>query len=145
MISNDEGLQDGTAWATNAIKLGYAASTSNFALSASQTTPTQITGLTSTVTIPAGGRSVRITAFCGAVQPVAGVAVLSIWDSTVNSGTQLEAINSSATNQGVTVSAIVTPSAGSKTYNVGISNSGLNNVILGMTATQPGYILVEYI
>lgn len=142
-------LADGSVTAakiTNtAITLGYTAKTSNYTLSSSQTTPTQVTDLTVTVTIPTGSRKIKITAYSGAVQPAAGVAVLSIWDGTVNSGTQLTSANCSTTNMAVSAVAVVTPASGSKTYNVGVSNSGLNNVVVGASATQPSFILVEAI
>src|SRR6185312_2906458 len=136
----------GNQLATNAITLGYAQITSSFVLSASQTTPTQVTGLTSTVTIPAGNRKVKITAFCGNLVPAGGVCNLSIWDGTVNSGTQLNSANSwSTSGGGVVAIAVVTPSAGSKTYNAGTVNTGLNNVTVTASTTQPAFILVEAI
>lgn len=130
--------------ATNAITLGYTPITSNFTLSSSQTTPTQVTGLSVTVTIPAGGRRIRITAFTSSLSPAAGVAVMTIWDGVVNSGTLMSQANSSSNNGAVAV-AIATPSAGSKTYNVGLNNSGANNATVGAAATAPAFILVEAI
>jgi hypothetical protein len=130
---------------TSAIKLGSTSITSNFTLSSSQTTPTQVTGLTSTVTIPAGGRDLKITAFTASLSPAAGVAVMSIWDGVVNSGTQLAQANSAANNGSICVALVSAPAAGSKTYNIGVSNSGANNVTVGASATQPSFILVELI
>lgn len=134
----------GTQLSTSAITLGYAQTTSTFTLSSSQTTPTQVTGLSITVTIPSGGRRIKITAYTYACSPSAGVADLQIWDGTVNSGTLLQQSNSSS-NQGVVVIATHTPPSGSKTYNVGIVNSGANNVVVAAAATSPAYILVEAI
>lgn len=148
-VTNDK-LADNTIGAgkisNSAITLGYAQSTSNFTLSSSQTTPTQVTGLSATVSIPTGSRKIKITAYCGALQPTApGVAILSIWDGAVNSGTQITSANNSTNNVGVTAIAVVTPSAGSKTYNVGIACSTSNNVTVGASTTQPAFILVEAI
>src|SRR4051794_30434480 len=47
--------------ATSAITLGYTQITSNFVTAS--TTVVQVTGLTATVTIPSGGRRIKITAF----------------------------------------------------------------------------------
>jgi len=131
--------------ATNALSLGSASITSNFTLSASQTTPTQVTGLTATVTIPAGGRSIKITAFAASVSQTGGIGVLTIWDGVVNSGTQLAQGNVPTSGGFGMVQAIVTPAAGSKTYNVGVHNTGTNNTTVGATSTQPAFIFVEAI
>lgn len=131
--------------ATNAITLGYAQITTNFPLTSAQTTPTQVTGLTATVTIPSGGRRIRITGFVGAVTLAGGLGVLTIWDGTVNSGTQLNQSNVNTSGSYGTVYAVVSPSAGSKTYNIGIANSGANNTTVGAATTQPAFILVEAI
>lgn len=132
--------------ATNAITLGYAQSVSNFTLSTSQTTPTLITGLTVTVTIPTGGRRVEITGFCGAVTFSAGIAVVEIWDGAINSGTQLNQANVASSSSSGIVHAIVTPSAGSsKTYSIALANSGLNNTTAGASTVQPAFILVKVI
>ena len=122
--------------------LGYAQTTSTFTLSSSETTPTQVTGLTATVTIPAGVTKVRITGYTAALTG-SGVCLLSIWDGVVNSGTQVEQFNQSASNNGAIVIALLSPSAGSRTYNIGVSNSGSNVTIVGAGATQPAFILVE--
>lgn len=153
--TNDSSFNDGTgigtnaiaaaSLATNAISLGYASITSNFVLSSAQTTPTQITGLTASVTIPAGSRKIRITGYCGVITLAAGTGIMTIWDGVVNSGTQLGQVNIPSSGAGATVIAIVTPSAGSKTYNLGIQNTGLNNTTIGAAATQPAFILVEAI
>lgn len=135
-----------TALSSGAIKLGFAQITSNFTLSASQTTPTQVTGLSVTVTVPSGGRTIQITAYCGALQPAAGTALWGIWDGVVNSGTQIGQANTVASVAAVTAMAVVTPGAGSKTYNVGVWNTGSNNVTVGATSVvQPAFILVEAI
>jgi hypothetical protein len=57
-----DGAIPANALATSAIKLGYTQIISNFSTAA--TSATQVTGLTTTVTIPPGGRSVEIVVYC---------------------------------------------------------------------------------
>jgi len=138
---------DASKLATNAITLGTSSITSNF--TTSSTTPVQITGLTSTVTIPAGGRRIKITVFGRTVfNANSSYNTFTIWDGTVGSGTQLsstQVYNTTNIPAGPIIAmAIVTPSAGSKTYNIGMhvtSGSG----ILEAAATYPAFILVETI
>jgi hypothetical protein len=132
--------------ATSAITLGYTAITANTAALANNTT----LGLATTVTIPAGGRKIRITAFCQSITGSANLAQygLCIWDGTVGSGTALASGYSTAHAANAQIlgyaSAIITPAAGSKTYNVGMfTNSGTGTV--QASATAPAYLLVEAI
>lgn len=136
--------------ATNAITLGFTTyTTADFSTASS--TAVQITGLTATVTIPAGGRKVKITAFIYEMYNITtgDSAILSIWDGTVGSGTQLAASGlTSATGNAVsstTCIAIVTPAAGSKTYNVGLNQVTGGTAHVAAGATTPGFILVETI
>lgn len=132
--------------ATNALSLGYAQITTNFTTTSA--TAVQVTGLTATVTIPAGGRKIKITAFASDMFASASATfILTLWDGTVVSGTQLaRALANNGGTTGVTfpafVSAIVTPSAGSKTYNVGFQTSAGTGTIEA-AATYPAYIHVE--
>jgi hypothetical protein len=75
---------------------------------------------------------------------------MQIWDGTVGSGTKLTQGNVSAFTTSnpacMTVIAVVTPSSGSKTYNVGIAtNNASDPVSLDAAATAPAFILVEVI
>lgn len=157
--TNDASFNDGTgigtnaiaaaSLKTNAIKLGYVEKTTNF--QASVTSATQITGLSIAVTIPAGGRSVKITAYCPqfAIDTANNFAHISIWDGTVGSGTQLNKATSAISNVSghhvaLIAIAVVTPSAGAKTYNAGMHTSAGQGTIT-MAATQPGFVLVEAI
>lgn len=142
-----QGGVSGSQLSTSAITLGYAQITSNFATAS--TTAVQVTSLTATVTIPAGGRRIKITAHAGNIKgsTLCNVAI-SIWDGTVGSGTQLN--SGTYTSGGVdynipaTVIAVVSPAAGSKTYNIGLlSNPGTGTVVA--SATVPAFILVEAI
>ena len=133
--------------ATNAITLGYTQVTAN--ITTTSTSSVQAGGLSTTVTIPSGGRRVRITAYCPFVSNSGGnTDHITIWDGTVGSGTQLvDAITQVAVNgtgYNMVGSAVVTPAAGSKTYNVGIYTSG-GTLTITAAATSPAYILVEAI
>lgn len=159
--TNDSSFNDGSglafstnnvvpanALATNAITLGYTQITSNF--TTASTTAVQVTGLTANVTIPAGGRKILILAYCGALSTnsASQTSGLTIWDGTVGSGTQLQQFNSFETaangSHGVMLPAVVTPAAGAKTYNVGMSVTGGTGTFTA-AATLPGFILVEAI
>lgn len=136
--------------ATNAITLGYAQMTAA-SFTTNSATPVQVTGLTVTVTIPAGGRRVRISVFSdGFTGGAAGaVATVSIWDGTVGSGTKLSDAIMASPNTNYLVPcyaiAIVTPSAGSKTYNVGAQNAGGSTTTIQASTVAPAFILVEAI
>lgn len=135
--------------ATGAITLGYAQITSTF--SSASASPVQVTGLSTTVTIPTGGRRVKITVFArDQFNNTNGqYCSLTIWDGTVGSGTIL-ATNlvqfPTAAPAPAIVMAVHTPSAGSKTYNVGISSPGSSGTAsLEAAAAAPAFILVEAI
>lgn len=123
--------------------LGYRQILSGFTLSSSQTTPTQITGLSCPVIIPTG-RKVLVRAYCGQLSAAGGQGLLTIWSGVVNSGTKLNQGNSSGTAaQAVVTEALLTPSSASTTFNAGIANSGSNNTTVGAASTTPSYIIVE--
>lgn len=137
--------------ATNAITLGYAQITSNF--TTTSTSAVQITGITISVTIPAGGRRIKITVFTGqlANTSTSQSCTLTLWDGTVNSGTQLSLVqNITGTTTagtgiaGATMLAVVSPSAGAKTYNAALQvGGGTGNFTASSGA--PAFILVEAI
>lgn len=135
--------------ATNAITLGYAQITTNFATS--NTTDTQVTGLSVTVTIPSGGRKVKITVFAANVfNTTANTTITAtLWNGTVGSGTQLsqmQTIPASAIGPVLMIMAVHTPSAGSITYNVGIRTAnGADAANISAASTTPAFILVEAI
>lgn len=147
----ETGAVSGANLSTTAITLGSATNTSN--VTTASTTAVQFTGLTTTVTIPAGGRKIKITAFLSA--PATNIAAraveLSIWDGIVaGGGTQIgSAIYFFATaNVSTTCLAIivVSPSAGSKTYNVGWSIAGgAGTLSSSSTSVSPDLLLVEAI
>ncbi len=133
--------------ATSAICLGFAQRTSSFATSS--TSAVLITDLSCSVTIPAGGRRIKITGYI----PQTGNTAIStvraiIWDGTVGSGTALNVwreLHAIAGNTiGINIMAVHTPSAGAKTYNLSIEcDTGTETI--GATATQPAFLLVEAI
>jgi len=137
--------------ATNAILLGYNQITSNF--TSASTTPAAVTGLSATVTIPAGGRRVKITCHVQDVGTNTGGAtvILSIWDGTVGSGTQIGATRNTSPTAGALHAAQViavpsAPAAGSKTYNIGLqTDNGSNSAFIEASAISPAFILVELI
>lgn len=135
--------------ATNAITLGYTETTADFTTSSSSAI--QITGQTVTVTIPSGGRRIRITAYIPKVTTAGTTTVgVSVWDGVVGSGTLLTQFNptsgSGVVNTGAVAIAVVTPSAGSKTYNVGILSTAGNSITVnGATTGEKPFILVEAI
>lgn len=158
MIENIEALSNGTGLATNAVTadkiatnanvLGYVQITSN-AVVASSATPTQVPSLTLTVTVPSGGRRVRITAFAPGITTSSAnqYAQLQLWSGTVNSGTLLSQGYFVPTTAGylnaMTVTSVLTPSTGSKTYNVGVVTGAAASVSVAAGATYPSYLLVE--
>lgn len=138
----------GDKLATSALFLGYAQTTTNFI--SRSTTAVQVPGLTITVTIPAGGRRVKLTAYCGSSYPSGAAARyhMTIWDGTVGTGTQLQdtgpAASAGNTPQAALAIAIVTPAAGSKTYNVGFrSENGTVDCVLENGTSSPAFILAE--
>lgn len=157
-VSFNAGTISGTAnnWvtasmlATNAITLGYVQITSTVTLT-TPTSDTQVTGMTITVTIPAGGRRVKITAYTTDFHSSTAnsTSVLSIWDGTVGSGTELQQWNHGSGTVdtdtiGACVVAVVTPPAASKTYNVGAKTAS-GNAVITAAATSPAFVLVEVI
>jgi len=135
--------------ATTSIKLGYAQITSDFTTTSATTV--QATGLSVTVTVPAGGRSVKITAWTNYLYNSTALhnARMSIWDGVVGSGTQISQASAYSINNGTgnqaTAIAFFTPSAGSKTYNVGLQSDNTFTAGISAAATYPAFILVELI
>lgn len=129
--------------------LGYTQVTNG--ASTTSASDVQATGLTVTVTIPAGGRRIKITAFARSLSNTSTDANVhwSIWDGPVGTGTQLAGTyvtipvaTGLATGMAI---AVVTPAAGSKTYNVGISQNGGGTASFSAETNHPAFILVEAI
>lgn len=128
--------------------LGHTLLCNSFSTAA--TSPTQISGLSVSVTIPAGGAKVKITIYTMYVLNTTATAAnnITLWDGTVGSGTQLTLqgvttpINGSATP--LTAQWVGTVPAGSKTYNAAIHTNTGTTSFYG-AADSPGFILVELI
>lgn len=133
--------------------LGYAQITSAFT---STTTPgyVDVTGLSVTVTVPPGGRNVKITAYCGDLRSSGSVGngvSLAIRESSTVLNAGSYAITNTNYPQVLNVVAYVSaPSSGSHTYKVSAAQSGAGTLSVGANtgaAGQPGpaFILVELI
>lgn len=134
---------------TAAITLGYTQITTG--LNTGSASDVAATGLTASVTIPAGGRKVKITAYSPAVGNTNAnrTSFMSIWNGGVGIGTRLAEASLSnanaAANAPMVVMAVHTPSAGAITYNVGYHTDGAGVVVINAEATSPSFILVEAI
>lgn len=129
--------------------LGYAQITTTF--NTTSATPVAVSGLDITITVPAGGRRVKITAWSSESLNLNAncYAVTSIWDGAVGSGTKIaESVIQSAIAGMATpmiALAVVIPSAGTKTYRVGLNQSAGGTARLAAVATRPAFILAELI
>lgn len=119
--------------------LGYRQIVTTFATSSA--TAVQVTGLSCPVIAPTG-RKVKVSAFTYS-HGAAGVTDLTLWDGIVASGTQIQQQNNTTgqTPFGY-LEAIVTPSAASKTYNVGLASASGSDT-LGATSSNPAWVKVE--
>lgn len=145
-LAADNGISAGMISST-AISLAYTKITTNF--STTSTTDVQVTGLTASPIIPAGSRNIKITVFVRSLNNgSAGYQQLTIWDGTVGSGTKISEaqvyVPGANQGSGITAVAIVVPSAGSKTYNVGLRTTTGTSLVECAT-TYPAFILVEAI
>lgn len=128
-------------------KLGYSSINTNF--STASTTAVQVTSLTTVVTMPSGGRSFKITMSADYFtnNTANNYAVMTIWDGVVGSGTLLGGVTTqvSIISQPTPLNRciIVTPTAGSKTYNIGLNALGGGTASITASSTGPAFILVE--
>lgn len=130
--------------------LGYRAILTSF--STASVTAVQVTGLTCPVIVPTG-RKIKISVFAESVNngTATNFSVVSVWDGTVASGTQIQIGNwqSSANSQrfGCSMEAITTPATASKTYNVGFATGSAGTAVFGLSsaATSPAFIKVELV
>lgn len=134
--------------ATSAITIGYAEITSNFTTTTTGS-DVDVTGLSVTVTVPAGGRKVQVTAFCTSLLKSGAAGDALIW-KLKESTTQL---NESAANipgsnfgiPGVTCVWESTPGAGSHTYKVAVSQTTAGTVTVTGAAGKLSFISVKVI
>lgn len=124
--------------------LGYRRITANVSVAA--TASGQATGLSVPIIAPVG-RKIKVTAFADSLNNATSTNnFLEIWDGTVGSNTQVaqgEMFNSQSNgNEFAIASALITPSATSKTYNVGIrTNAGTVSIVA--SSVKPAYLMVE--
>lgn len=143
MLDNIGALHDGGGLATNAvtgdklatsaITLGYAQIISAFVNSGSDNTLIDVTGLTKTVTVPAGGRDVEVVIKLGSMKTDAGAGTL-LTLAVVEGSTVLDSLvwHQAVANYYVPiywVARIAAPSAGSHTYKLQYSKSAGNVTI----------------
>jgi hypothetical protein len=131
--------------ATTAITLGYAEASASQTIAS--TAETDLTSLTVTVTVPAGGRRCKITGYIPDITSGAAdnSTVLRLKESTTNlvTSTYYLTLNKDSGQRIVMYSAVL--SAGSHTYKLTAQHSAVAAADYIMSATSKGFILVEAI
>lgn len=137
-----------TTLSTSAIYLGYAAITSPFT-STTTGSYADVTGLSITVTVPSGGRNVKITVG-GRIMystAAAGTTVeLVVYDNTAGAIIGGISLNSPGASYSMNPNFVAfhTPSSGSRTYKIQFKTSAAGTFGLrGTDSTTPAFILVE--
>ena len=136
--------------ATNAITLGTTSITSN-STTTSTTAAAPSVPVSLTVTIPSGGREVEVEFYASRVANSndGNASIVTLWDGAVGSGTQLQraVITAATVNAGVPVTMKFksTPSAGSKTYNIGLSATAATTATIEAASTYPAYLTVKVV
>jgi hypothetical protein len=121
------------ALATNAIRLGYASITTNFTTSTASAY-VDVTGLSVTVTVPSGGRDVKITVFLPGINTsaTAGTVVTAAvreGSTTLNQAVWAQSVASY--DLPVTfVTNVSAPSVGSHTYKVSVAQNAAGTISL---------------
>lgn len=126
--------------------LGYAEITTAFATT---TTPAavDVTGLSSTVTVPSGGRRVKVTVFASSIN-VTGTLPKSIQVNILQDGSIINFIVidiNDAYKRSCTVIGTAVPAAGSHTYKAQISQNTAGTMSMFAGAWYPAFILVELV
>jgi hypothetical protein len=134
--------------ATSAIQLGYASITSNFTGTA--TSFSVVTGLSVTVTVPSGGRSVKISVvaqYIGSSHTAGASMTLDIYDVTAGAEIGQLVTTVPAANYACNPCffAFHTPASGSRTYEVRYTQSSSATFTMAANTTAPAFILVELI
>lgn len=117
--------------ATSAITLGSVSITSN-STTTSSTAAAPSVPISKAVTIPDGGREVLVEFTADSIQNTTAnkYCQITLWEGTVGSGTQIGRATAQSVGASQSIPCYVrskpgyTPSAGSKTYNVGLSTAG---------------------
>lgn len=132
----------GTKLSTAAILLGAASATSN---QGSITTEVNLTGLSVTVDVPSGGRSVLIMAKCNLETSAANDQLVVYIKESPGTYLQSSIQTLAVANRGRTFSTqvLVTPSSGSHTYLLSAERSpGTGTVTMTASSTVPAQIIV---
>jgi len=126
--------------------LGYAEITSAFS-SATGNNDTDVTGLSVTVTVPSGGRRVRIKVYSSYLSDSASSALIisKIKESSTTLQTGDKTTNSANERNLWNVERIGVPSSGSHTYKVTIASNGGGTTAVNAASTAPAFIHVEII
>lgn len=136
-----------SAFGSGAVKLGIVQKSNDFTSSSSTTV--QFTDFTLTINMPAGGRDLELEAYMPAVTAVnITTPILTIWENAVVSGTQLAQSRVPTIPVGNYLSsgickAIITPSPGVHTYNVGFSNTAGQSTTAAATSTAKQYFVAK--
>lgn len=154
--TNDAGFRDGSnfslnnnvipanALATNSLLLGVSYRTSSFSTTAVNTI-TEVTDTSLTITVPAGGRGLQLTAHANDIRTTAGAGQGVDFD--IYEGATLKAqgfyanVASGYHMPAHTEAFIPAPSAGSHTYSIKISHTAAGTLTVDGTATSPIYLL----
>lgn len=131
-----------------AITIGYAEITSSYTAN-SNNSYVDVPGLSVSVTVPAGGRRVKVTACCNSVNTAAGAPPQLSWSIREGSTTLQENIFQSLANNNSACPPVVwassAPTAGSHTYKISFKTNQNANTVIAAAATSPAFILVELI
>ena len=134
-----------TQLSISAIKLGYTQITSSFTTGVAATN-VPVTGLSLTVVVPAGGRSVRLEVSGPYLQDsVASNVSLSINEGSTQITFSLLTISAPLNVVPCYVVAIVNPTPGSHTYIAQVSQANAGSLTLSCSATAPAFILATLI
>lgn len=154
MVANDQALASGTGLNTgvvtndklsiSAIKLGYSQITSDFSVSSASFV--DVTGLSVTITVPSGGRSLQIDMRALAISnTTSGVGVsASIFEGATEISGFILSSYSSGGYLPCSLQAVITPTAGSHTYKIRIK-SDTGTAIIRAASTSPAFILAKLI
>lgn len=119
--------------------LGYAEIVAN---QGSITAPTDVAGLSVTITVPPG-RRIRVTGSANAQNTSAGVLnALYIMEGATMLQSRLIVTGAVSTDEGVFVQGVFTPSEGTHTYNIRADRSA-GTMTIHATSALPAFILVE--
>lgn len=127
---------------TSAITLGYAERTTTY----SSGSDGNVTSLSVSVTVPAGGRRILITGYCGNFSnSAANQNIMQIRESSTVLNAARNKITANNDQSSVAVMASFVPSAGSHTYNLYVAQGSAGTMSVNASATEPSYILVQLI